>query len=145
MTTLQKSLLTLLSDSYALYRMAQTFHWNVTGPNFASLHALFEQQYTDLAMAIDEMAERLRALDVVIPVQLGPSSSGIADLTDADQDIDAEGMVRRILAANTAVANSARSLAEQAEEANDPVTADMGIGRAQVHEKMAWMLKATLQ
>lgn len=145
MNALQNSLLTLLSDSYGLYRMAQTFHWNVTGPNFASLHALFEEQYTDLAAAIDEMAERLRALDVMIPVQLGPSSSGIADLTEADQKIDATRMVSRILDANMAVAKSARALADQAEEASDPVTADMGIGRAQVHEKMAWMLKATLQ
>ncbi|MDX2084554.1 MAG: Dps family protein [Candidatus Melainabacteria bacterium] len=133
----------LLADSYTLYLKTHNFHWNVTGPQFTSLHALFEQHYNELALAVDEIAERIRSLGFRAP----GSYKEYAELTRIEENVsplDATDMVRELLLAHETVARTARSVMPNAEEANDEVTADLLTQRLQVHEKTAWMLRSLL-
>jgi starvation-inducible DNA-binding protein len=132
-----------LADTYTLYLKTHYFHWNVTGPMFNSLHLMFEEQYTELAMAVDEIAERIRALGVYAPgsytafTQLG----SIAETTDVPS---AEEMVRLLVEGNEAVAKTARSVFPAAEKGGDESTLDLLTGRLRVHEKTAWMLRSII-
>ena len=131
----------LLADSYTLYLKTHNYHWNVTGPLFNTLHQMFEEQYTELAAAVDEIAERIRALGEPAP----GSYSAYARLTaieEEDSVPDAEQMIRQLLKGQETVARTARSVIGAAEAANDEPTADLLTQRMQVHEKNAWMLRS---
>ncbi|MCH1929159.1 DNA starvation/stationary phase protection protein DpsA [Shewanella sp. A25] len=133
----------LLADSYSLYLKTHSFHWNVTGPMFTSLHLLFEQQYSELALAVDLIAERVRALGARA---LG-SYSAYARLTEIQEDqgvTKAETMIRELLADQEIVIRNARALYPLVSQASDEATADLLTQRIQTHEKNAWMLRSLL-
>jgi starvation-inducible DNA-binding protein len=132
----------LLGDTYATYVKTHGYHWNVTGPMFHSLHLMFEEQYNDLWLALDTIAERLRALGEHAP----GSPSEFAELTTIPEDrsvTDAMEMIHRLVESHEACIETARSVVEQAEAANDAATADLATERIEVHDKFAWMLRAT--
>ena len=133
----------LLADTYTLYLKTHNYHWNVTGPLFNTLHLMFEQQYTELAAAVDVIAERIRALGV--PAR--GSYKAYAELTvipEEDDQPDAETMIRRLVEAQEAVARTARNIFPTADDAHDEPTADLLTQRMQIHEKNAWMLRSLL-
>lgn len=133
----------LLADSYTLYLKTHNYHWNVTGPMFNTLHQMFEVQYTELATAVDEIAERIRALGVVAP----GSYKAFAALTEIEEDEavpTAEQMMANLVAGQETVARTARSLFPIVEKASDEPSADLLTQRLQVHEKTAWMLRSML-
>ena len=132
-----RSLATLLADSYVLALKTQNYHWNVTGPQFVSLHALFEAQYTELAAAIDEIAERIRALGFRAP----GTWREFAGLTEIDEDTDmptASDMLARLHADHEAIARRASESIAAFED--DAPTADLLTRRVELHQKTAWML-----
>ena len=134
----------LLADTYTLYLKTQSFHWNVTGPMFRALHEMFEEQYTELATAVDGIAERIRALGHPSP----GSFSQFAKLASVKEETGtpaAEMMVRQLVEGHEAVVRTARNAFTTAEEASDQVTIDLLAERMQVHEKQAWMLRSLLQ
>ena len=131
----------LLADSYTLYLKTHNYHWNVTGPMFNTLHLMFEQQYTELAMAVDLIAERIRALGYPAP----GSYEAYAALTSIQEETgtpDAEEMIRQLVKGQEAVVRTARAVFPTAEAANDEPTADLLTQRMQIHEKNAWMLRS---
>jgi starvation-inducible DNA-binding protein len=133
----------LLADSYTLYLKTHNYHWNVTGPMFNTLHTMFEEQYTELATAVDEIAERIRALGQPAP----GSYRAFARLTSIDEEESvpsAEEMIRQLVLGQEAVVRTAREVFPQVEEANDEPTADLLTQRMQIHEKNAWMLRSML-
>jgi len=133
----------LLADSYTLYLKTHNYHWNVAGPQFSSLHQMFEVQYTELAAAIDQIAERIRALGVRAPGSWS-SFGKLATVTEATGDEDAAEMTRQLVLGQEAVVRTARDAFLLAETANDQPTADLLTQRMQVHEKNAWMLRSML-
>lgn len=133
----------LLADSYTLYLKTHNYHWNVTGPLFNTLHLMFEQQYTELAIAVDDIAERIRALGLPAP----GSYSAYAALTEIPEDESvpsAEQMLHNLVKAQETVVRTARSVFPRVDEANDEPSADLLTQRMQVHEKNAWMLRSML-
>ena len=133
----------LLADSYSLYLKTHNYHWNVTGPQFNTLHQMFEVQYTELATAVDEIAERIRALGVKAP----GSYSEYARLTSIEEgtgDETAEEMIRQLAIGQETVVRTARDAFPAADAANDEPTADLLTQRMQLHEKNAWMLRSML-
>ena len=133
----------LLADSYTLYLKTHNFHWNVTGPNFASLHVLFETHYTELADAVDEIAERIRALGCPAP----GSYKQFAALTCIKEETDvpsAEKMIAQLVADHEAVSRTAHKTLKTAQETDDEVTIGLATDRMTVHEKAAWMLRSML-
>jgi starvation-inducible DNA-binding protein len=135
----------LLADTYTLYLQTHNYHWNVTGPMFQTLHLMFEQQYNELALAVDLIAERIRALGERAPGTYREfvGLSSIAE--DTDTPADATEMIRRLVKGQEAVARTARSVSATAAAANDQPTADLLTQRLQVHEKTAWMLRSLLE
>ena len=134
----------LLADTYTLYLKTQNFHWNVTGPMFTSLHKLFETQYTELALAVDEIAERIRTLGHAAP----GSYTEFANLTavkEAKGVPSAKGMIRELTEDLDTVIATARELLSAAEAAGDHVSANLAVKRIEVSEKNAWMLRTHLQ
>jgi len=134
----------MLADSYTLYLMTHNFHWNVTGPQFNTLHQMFMTQYTEAWQALDDIAERIRALGHYAPGTYAQYAklSSIAEPTTVP---DATGMVQSLVKGNEAVAKTARAALAQAEKASDAPTADLLTQRLDVHEKNAWMLRSLLQ
>lgn len=132
----------LLADSYTLYLKTHGYHWNVTGPMFRSLHLMFEEHYIELADAVDVIAERIRSLGVHAPASYGEFAS-LASIEGESGEPDAMEMVRRLIDGHEAVIRTARSVAVAAEEAGDIATADLATQRVDLHEKTAWMLRAT--
>ena len=133
----------LLADTYTLYLKTHKYHWNVTGPMFQTLHLMFETQYNELALAVDLIAERIRALDVLAP----GSYSEFAALSTIKEDTDtpsAEEMIRRLVDGQETVVRTARRMFPLVNEAHDEPTADLLTQRMQVHEKTAWMLRSLL-
>ena len=133
----------LLADSYSLYLKTHNYHWNVEGPLFNTLHLMFEEHYTELAAAVDEIAERIRALGVKAP----GSYSAFGDLTGISEgtgDESAEEMIRQLVIGQETVARTAREAIKAAEAASDEPTADLLTQRMQIHEKNAWMLRSML-
>jgi len=131
----------LLADSYTLYLKTHNYHWNVTGPMFNTLHLMFEQQYTELATAVDLIAERIRALGFPAP----GSYKAYAALTSIEEETgtpDAEEMIRQLVKGQEAVVRTARAVFPAAEAASDEPTADLLTQRMQIHEKNAWMLRS---
>ena len=133
----------VLADTYVLYGKTHGFHWNVTGPMFNTLHLMFMEQYTELWTALDEIAERIRALGV--PAPFGSTLSALASLEDSSSLTPAAmQMVRELVEGHEAVARTARSVFSMADEANDQPSADLLTQRLQIHEKTAWMLRSLL-
>ena len=133
----------LLADTYVLYSKTHSFHWNVTGPNFPQLLALFGAQYNELWTTLDELAERIRALGVLAPAS-AKAMAAAASIKEAEGAPAANAMVRELLAGHEAAIKTARPIVELAQGGGDEGTADLVIGRIQAHEKAAWMLRATL-
>lgn len=133
----------LLADTYTLYLKTHNFHWNVTGPQFNSLHLMFEGQYTELALAVDLIAERIRALGEPAPGSYSAYAK-LSSIAEADGVPGANDMVRILAEDQLAVVRTARSVFPLADAANDEPTADLLTQRMQIHEKTAWMLRATL-
>ncbi|WP_029014348.1 Dps family protein [Niveispirillum irakense] len=134
----------LLADSYTLYLKTHNFHWNVTGPMFNTLHTMFMAQYTELHTAVDEIAERIRALGFPAP----GSYSQYAKLTKIAEETGvpkAEEMIRQLVEGHETVARTGRALFPVVEEAGDEPTADLLTQRLQIHEKTAWMLRSMLE
>lgn len=133
----------LLADSYTLYVKTHNFHWNVEGPLFNTLHLMFEEQYTELAAAVDEIAERIRALGFPAP----GSYARFSQLTRIEEETghpDAKDMIAQLARDQEIVAKTAREVFPLADQANDEPTADLLTQRMQTHEKTAWMLRSML-
>jgi starvation-inducible DNA-binding protein len=133
----------LLADSYTLYLKTHNFHWNVTGPQFQTLHLMFETHYNELALAVDLIAERIRSLGVYAP----GTYSEFAKLTSIKEPKgipSSEKMINELIAGHEAVVKTARSIFPLVDAANDEVSADLLTQRMQVHEKTAWMLRSLL-
>jgi starvation-inducible DNA-binding protein len=133
----------LLADSYTLYLKTHNFHWNVTGPMFNTLHLMFETQYTELALAVDEIAERIRALDFPAPGSYADFAR-LSSIKEAQGVPKAEDMIRELVAGQEAVVRTARAVFADADRASDQPSADLLTQRMQVHEKNAWMLRSLL-
>lgn len=133
----------LLADSYTLYLKTHNYHWNVSGPHFGALHQMFEVQYTELAAAIDEIAERIRALGVRAPGSY-TAFARLATVSEASDDEDAAEMIRQLVLGQEAVVRTAREAFAEADKAKDEPTADLLTQRMQNHEKNAWMLRSML-
>ena len=133
----------LLADTYTLYLKTHNYHWNVVGPMFNTLHLMFETQYNELALAVDEIAERIRALGVRAPGSYREYAQ-LSSIAEDDDTPDAMTMIQRLVDGQEAVVRTARSVFPTAEKANDEPTADLLTQRMQVHEKTAWMLRSLL-
>jgi starvation-inducible DNA-binding protein len=134
----------LLASSYTLYLKTHNYHWNVTGPMFTTLHTLFETQYTELATAVDEIAERIRTIGAFAP----GSYSAFGKLSAVKEETgrpDAKEMIRVLVADQETIVSAARRVIEAAEAAKDQATADLSTRRIDVHEKNAWMLRSHLE
>jgi starvation-inducible DNA-binding protein len=134
----------LLADTYTLYLKTHNFHWNVTGPMFQTLHLMFETQYNELALAVDLIAERIRALGFPAPGTYSEFAQ-LSSIKDAPGVPKATEMIRLLVEGQEAVARTARSIFPVAEQVNDEPTADLLTQRLQVHEKTAWMLRSLLE
>jgi starvation-inducible DNA-binding protein len=134
----------LLADSYTLYLKTHNFHWNVTGPMFTTLHTLFETQYTELALAVDEIAERIRALGEIAPGSY-TEFTRLAKVKEARSVPAAVDMIRQLVADYRTVAATAQEVFDLADELGDQATADLATRRMQVSEKNAWMLRSHLE
>lgn len=133
----------LLADTYVLYVKTQNFHWNVTGAFFYSFHKMFEEQYEQLADAVDTIAERMRALMVVAPASLSEFLA-LTSLEEADGHLTADEMIDELLNDHEKMVENIAVLFGIAQAASDEVTLDMLIERKTEHEKTAWMLRSTL-
>lgn len=138
-----QGLSSVLADSFLLYTKARDYHWNVTGPSFLSLHNFFEEQYNDLALAIDEIAERIRTLGFRAPGRVGELMELSSVKEDPTISTDME-MVADLLSAHETVMSTIRSMWDAAEAAGDESTLDMLTARLQTHSKTSWMLKSIL-
>lgn len=134
----------VLADSYTLYLKTHKYHWNVTGPMFQTLHVMFEAHYTELAVAVDELAERIRALGSMAPGSYREFTALNSVGEDEDQP-DATEMIRRLVKGHEVVVRTARAVFPSAEKAGDQATMDLLTQRMQVHEKTAWMLRSLLE
>ena len=133
----------LLADTYTLYLKTHNFHWNVTGPMFNTLHLMFEGQYTELALAVDSIAERIRALGFPAPGTYA-AYARLSSIKEEQDVPDAQEMIRLLVQGQEAVVRTARSIFPLADKAADEPTADLLTQRMQVHEKTAWMLRSLL-
>lgn len=134
----------LLADSYTLYLKTHNFHWNVTGPMFQTLHLMFETQYTELALAVDVIAERIRSLGFPAPGTYKQYAE-MSSIKEEQGVPEAKEMIRLLVEGQEAVIKRARSLYPLAEQVSDEATADLLTQRIQLHEKTAWMLRSLLE
>ncbi|EGL55448.1 MAG: Dps family protein [Pseudomonadota bacterium] len=131
----------LLADSYTLYLQTHNFHWNVTGPQFRELHLMFEEQYTELAVAVDDIAERIRTLDVAAPGTY-KSFAELSSIKEVEGVPEAKEMVGLLTHGHEQVVKTCRKVLKLAQEADDESSASLVSDRMRVHEKTAWMLRA---
>ncbi len=141
--TIAQGLSKVLADTYTLYLKTHNYHWNVRGPMFHSLHTMFEQQYSELALAVDEVAERIRALGELAPGSYSEFAK-LASIPEGNSRNDAKTMIRELVEGQEAVVRTCRELFPVVDEANDEPTADLLTTRMQTHEKNAWMLRVLL-
>jgi starvation-inducible DNA-binding protein len=134
----------VLADSYTLYLKTHNFHWNVTGPMFQTLHLMFETQYNDLALAVDLVAERIRALGLPAPGTYRKFSE-LSAIKEDEGVPKAQDMISLLVHGHETVARTAREVFKAAENASDQPTCDLLTQRMQVHEKTAWMLRSLLE
>lgn len=134
----------VLADSFTLYQKTHGYHWNVRGPSFRSLHLLFEEQYNEIWTAIDDIAERIRALGAIAPQ--GASALGnLTSIKDGDPTGSADDFLKDLKDGHEIVIASLKELVEVSEDAGDVSTADLATERLTAHEKHLWMIKATLE
>lgn len=131
----------LLADSYTLYLQTHNFHWNVTGKQFHQLHLMFEEHYTELAIAVDDIAERIRALDVVAPGTYRAFAQ-LSSIQEVDGVPEAQNMVEILTQGHEQVVRTCREVLALAQEANDESTSAVVSDRMRVHEKTSWMLRS---
>ncbi len=143
-TEIAAGLSRLLADSYTLYLQTHNFHWNVTGPMFQTLHVMFETHYTELALAVDGIAERIRSLGMAAPGTYGDfvRLSSIKEVAGVPK---AKEMIQLLVLGHEAVVRTARSIFPVVEKAADEASADLLTQRIQLHEKTAWMLRSLLE
>jgi starvation-inducible DNA-binding protein len=141
-TSLTDALQKALADSFVLYFKTHSFHWNVEGPHFHALHIMFEGQYNEIWTALDELAERMRALDEYAPISYTEMIQN-AHIDEGSQMPSAMDMSKILAEDNLAVADTLQSALEIAQEAGDEASADLMIVRIAAHEKAAWMLRST--
>lgn len=134
----------LLADTYSLYLKTHNFHWNVTGPMFQTLHLMFETQYTELALAVDQIAERIRAVGYPAPGTYSDFAK-LSSIQETPGVPKATDMIRLLVEGQEAVVRTARSIFPVVEKVNDEPTADLLTQRMQIHEKNAWMLRSLLE
>jgi starvation-inducible DNA-binding protein len=134
----------VLADSYSLYLKTHYFHWNVTGPMFQTLHLMFETQYGELALAVDLVAERIRALGFPAPGTT-KQFSALSAIKEEDDVPKAQAMIAKLAEGHEAVARTAREVFKTADSVSDQPTCDLLTQRMQVHEKTAWMLRSLLE
>jgi starvation-inducible DNA-binding protein len=132
----------LLADSYTLYLQTHNFHWNVTGPQFRELHLMFEEHYTELAVAVDDVAERIRTLGVAVPATYR-SFAELSRIKEVDGVPEAAQMVTLLMRGHEAVVKTCREVLKLSQHAEDESTSALVSDRMRVHEKTAWMLRAT--
>jgi starvation-inducible DNA-binding protein len=131
----------LLADSYTLYLQTHNFHWNVTGPQFRELHLMFEEHYTELATAVDEIAERIRTLDIAAPGTY-KAFAELSSIKEVEGVPAAKDMVGILTQGHEQVVKTCREALAPAQEAGDESTAALVSDRMRIHEKTAWMLRA---
>ncbi len=134
----------VLADTYTLYLKTHNFHWNVKGPMFQTLHLMFEQQYNELWLAVDALAERIRALGLPAPGTY-KQFAALSSIREEDGVPKAEDMIRRLVEGHETTARTARAAFKLADETNDQPTCDLLTQRMQIHEKAAWMLRSLLE
>ncbi|MFC5513841.1 Dps family protein [Massilia jejuensis] len=139
-----ESLSTVLADAYMLYLKTHNFHWNVTGPMFSSLHVMFEEQYTEQWTALDDIAERIRALGHFAPATYKRYAE-LSNITEEPDVLSAKDMIRQLVDGNEILTRTLRAGVKVADELDDFPTADMLTTRMEVHEKNAWMLRSFLE
>ena len=137
-----KSLESILSNSYALMLKTQNYHWNVSGANFKALHQLFNEQYDELFLAVDEIAERIRALGVKVEASFEHFAK-MAKAKKGNEQLSANEMLQDLALDHQALIDELKSSITLAQKNNDEATADIFITRTQVHEKALWMLEAS--
>jgi starvation-inducible DNA-binding protein len=142
-TKVAEGLSKLLADTYAVYLKTHGYHWNVEGPNFGALHTLFMAQYTEMWTAIDEVAERIRALGAYAPQGYG-AFGRLSTIEDGRAEQSAEAMLAELIVDHETLIRTARATRTAADQATDDVTAGLIDARVQAHEKHAWMLRASL-
>ena len=135
---------TLLASSYTLYLKTHNYHWNVTGPMFTTLHTLFMTQYTELSLAVDEIAERMRALGSHAPGSC-TAFTKLSTVKEENGNPDAKTMIKKLVADQEAIIDNANAVIKAAEKAGDQVSADLATRRMDVHAKNAWMLRSHLE
>ena len=133
----------LLADSYTLYLQTHNFHWNVTGPQFRELHLMFEEHYTELAVAVDDIAERIRTLGEPAPGTY-KAFAQLSSIAEVDEIPEAREMVSILTCGHEQVVKTCRKALVAAQEADDESSASLISDRMRVHEKTAWMLRAML-
>lgn len=142
-TEIAEGLKKLLADSYTLYLQTHNFHWNVTGPQFRELHLMFEEHYTELAEAVDEIAERIRTLGIAAPGTY-KAFAELSSIQEVEGVPEAIEMVRLLTHGHEQVVKTSREALKLAQDADDESTAALVSDRMRVHEKTAWMLRAML-
>ena len=141
--TVAEGLSKVLADSYAVYLKTHGYHWNVSGPNFSQVHALFMTQYTEMWTAIDEVAERIRALGELAPQGYG-AFGNLSSIKDGDPTKDAAAMIKDLIESHESLIGTLYGVLPTAQEAGDEVTASLISDRLTAHEKHLWMLRASL-
>jgi len=136
-----EGLKSLLADSYTLYLQTHNFHWNVSGPQFRELHLMFEEHYTELAVAVDDIAERIRTLGVAAPGTY-KAFSKLSSINEVDGVPGANEMVALLTKGHEQVVKTCRGVLKLAQSADDESTAALASDRMRIHEKTAWMLRA---
>jgi len=131
----------LLADSYTLYLQTHNFHWNVTGPMFNQLHLMFEEHYTELSVAVDDIAERIRSLDVAAPATY-KAFAELSSIKEVDGVPNADKMTEILTKSHEQVVKTCRSALAVAQQADDESSAALISDRMRIHEKTAWMLRA---
>lgn len=142
--TIAEGLKKVLADSYTLYLQTHNFHWNVTGPQFRELHLMFEEHYTELAVAVDDIAERIRTLDVPAPGTY-KALAELSSIKEVEGVPEASEMVALLTQGHEQVVKTCREALKSAQEADDESSAALISDRMRVHEKTAWMLRALAQ
>ena len=142
-TNVAEELTKVLADSFAVYLKTHGYHWNVRGPEFVSFHHLLEQQYRDIWAALDDIAERIRALGVLAP-QSNSAFGNLTSIKDGDPEKEATDMLKELLQDHDTLIATTRKALDAASEAGDEASADLMTQRLAAHEKFAWMLRSTL-
>lgn len=143
-TPVTEKLSQVLAETYTLYLKTHNFHWNVTGPMFQPLHSVFEEQYSEMANAVDEIAERIRALGQRAPGSFNEFQN-LSSIKDSSGKVAALEMIKELLEGHETISQTTSKAATTAQEADDEGTADLMIQRIQVHDKIAWMLRSFLE